>query len=104
MGIDESGATTLATLHISIPTPFAVINMVIATRTAVLDDGTQGQVIILRGIERIGGTLTVRAKTFTGWSTITYDISGEITTLLWVDDALGWMIIGATGATVTVQN
>lgn len=108
MGIDESGATTFETGLTSIPATYAVVNMVLETKTATLANGSDsGQVMVLRGIaepDGVSATLTLDATTKTGWTSITFDANGEVVTLLYVDSTTGWVYIGGSGATVTLSN
>ncbi len=64
-----------------------------------LANGTPGQTIHLIEIfQQSGGSWDITPVTKTGFTTITLNAVGEYATLLYVDDTLGWIIVGTNGA------
>ncbi len=104
LGIANGGVSEMVSGSTAIPVTYAHVNIVITARTITMVDGKVGQVIVLKGFARIGGTLSIDPATSFGFRTITMDTNGETTTLLWIDDSKGWVVIGATGATVNLVN
>lgn len=70
-----------------------------------LIDGTPGQVLVLV-IKALmtSGTWKVTPETSTGWTYVTLDTQGDTVSLLYVDDTIGWIITGNSGATITQTN
>ena len=66
-----------------------------------LADGTKGQILKIYIVSRAGsGTYVLTPATATGFSTLTFDAAAEEATLLYVDDTVGWIIIGSNGVTI----
>jgi hypothetical protein len=85
------------------------LNNTVAYRTA-LANGTPGQMvtIILGAVTSGTWVITddgiapaVFTMTKTGWDDITLDAALDSVTLLYVDDTIGWIIIGGNSVTVT---
>jgi len=62
-----------------------------------LADGDPGQVLIINLTTDGGGDGTLTPATATGWATIVFADAGDQATLLYVDDTIGWIILGAKG-------
>ena len=62
-----------------------------------LADGLAGQTLIINLSTDGGGAGTLTPATATDWATIVFDDAGDNAVLLFVDDTVGWIIIGATG-------
>ena len=62
-----------------------------------LADGLAGQLLVLNLTTDGGGTGTLTPATATGWATIVFADAGDNAVLLYVDDTVGWIIMGATG-------
>jgi hypothetical protein len=62
-----------------------------------LANGKRGQMLIIDlEVPSVGaGTLT--PDTSTGWATIVFADAGDQATLLYVDDTIGWVILGLAG-------
>ena len=58
-----------------------------------LPNGTPGQMLTLQVISRAGGSWTVTPVKKTGWNSINYAAAGQQTTLLYLNDTLGWIIL-----------
>jgi hypothetical protein len=62
-----------------------------------LADGLPGQsVVILLAVDG-GGDGTLTPATATGWATIVFADAGDQANLLYVDDTIGWIIMGMNG-------
>lgn len=62
-----------------------------------LADGVAGQVLKVILATDGGGTGTLTPSTSTGWATIVFADAGDQATLLYVDDTVGWIIVGLSG-------
>ena len=63
-----------------------------------LANGEPGQILIVGLTTDGGGTGTLTPATSTGWSTIVFADALDQATLFYVDDTIGWIILGAKGA------
>lgn len=63
-----------------------------------LADGSPGQILIINLTTDGGGDGTLTPATSTGWATIVFADALDQATLLYVDDSIGWIILGAKGA------
>ena len=63
-----------------------------------LADGKPGQVLIINLTTDGGGDGTLTPVTATGWATIVFADARDQATLMYVDDSIGWIILGAKGA------
>lgn len=63
-----------------------------------LADGDPSQVLIVNLTTDGGGDGTLTPATSTGWATIVFADALDQATLLYVDDTIGWVILGAKGA------
>tara|TARA_R110002060_G_scaffold49136_1_gene60133 strand:+ start:300 stop:701 length:402 start_codon:yes stop_codon:yes gene_type:complete len=96
------GSTTSAADSLAIP----VTNSVVAKTTGgdaealTIVDGTPGQVLHIYIATDGGGDGTLTAatnSTGTGWATIVFADVGDRAVLCWVDDTIGWIILGLSG-------
>lgn len=62
-----------------------------------LADGQRGQILQLDLETDGGGTGTLTPATATGWATVVFADAGDRATLLYVDDTVGWIILGLSG-------
>ncbi|MEE9311620.1 MAG: hypothetical protein V3V10_04330 [Planctomycetota bacterium] len=62
-----------------------------------LADGDPSQVLIINLTTDGGGDGTLTPATSTGWATIVFADAGDQATLLYVNDTIGWVILGAKG-------
>lgn len=62
-----------------------------------LADGIPGQGLIIQLAVDGGGTGTLTPATSTGFATIVFADAGDTATLMYVDDSIGWIIIGTYG-------
>ena len=96
----EGGSTTKASAVLAIPLTASVVAMTTGGVEALtIADGTPGQVLhVYLATDGGTGTLTVGTNsTGTGWATIVFADAGDRATLYYVDDTIGWTIMGLTG-------
>ena len=62
-----------------------------------LADGKTGQLVSITLTTDGGGVGTLTPATSTGWATIVFADAGDRATLLYVDDTVGWVIVGTSG-------
>ena len=65
-----------------------------------LANGVPGQVLIINLIVS-GGAATITPATMTGFATIVLSAQSDFVSLLYVDDTIGWVILGMGGAAAT---
>lgn len=70
-----------------------------------LPDGIPGQVLVLM-IKALmtDGSWIVTPLTCTGFTAVTLDTKGDVVSLLYVDDTIGWIITSNSGASITQIN
>lgn len=92
-------STTVAADVLAIP----VSHMYVAKTTGgdaealTLADGSPGQVLIINLTTDGGGDGTLTPTTATGWATIVFADAGDQATLMYVNDTIGWIILGSKG-------
>ncbi len=62
-----------------------------------LADGTPGQILTITLVVDGGGDGTLTPATVTGFATIVFADAGDTATLRYVDDTVGWVLVGASG-------
>lgn len=62
-----------------------------------LANGKPGQVLVINLTTDGGGDGTLTPVTATGWATIVFADAGDQSNLLYVDDSIGWIILGMNG-------
>jgi hypothetical protein len=65
-----------------------------------LADGKPGQILVIN-LTATGGAGTITPSTCTGFATIVLTAAGDFVTLLYVNDTVGWIILGMGGAANT---
>lgn len=92
-----SGKTTKAGAVLAVPITHRVVEMTTGGAEALtLANGEPGQEItIILGTDGGDGTLT--PATATGWATIVFADAGDHAHLRYVDDTVGWIIVGLAG-------
>lgn len=92
-----SGATTKAGGTLAVPITHRVVTMTTGGVEALtIADGEPGQEItLILGTDGGDGTLTPTTKT--GWATIVFADAGDTAHLRYVDDTVGWIILGLAG-------
>lgn len=62
-----------------------------------LADGTANQELTISLVADGGGDGTLTPATSSGWATIVFADAGDIATLKYIDDTVGWVIVGTAG-------
>jgi len=62
-----------------------------------LADGLAGQLLVVNLKTDGGGAGTITPATATGWATAVLDEAGDNFTFFYVDDTVGWIVLGAVG-------
>lgn len=60
-------------------------------------NGLPGQIAVINLTTDGGGDGTLTPATSTGWATIVFADAGDQAVLLYIDDTVGWIIIGLSG-------
>lgn len=63
-----------------------------------LANGEPGQMTVINLTTDGGGDGTLTPATATGWATIVFADAGDQAVLFYIDDTVGWIIIGTSGA------
>ena len=66
-----------------------------AVTTFTLPDGEEGQALVLQPIDT--NDITITPTTSTGWATCVLTALGDSVSLLYVDDTVGWIVLGTAG-------
>jgi hypothetical protein len=91
------GATTKSAANGDIPLTHAVVQITTGAASAYdLQDGFQGQMLTMV-VTTDGGEGTVTPATSTGWATAVFTDDIDTLTVLFVNDVVGWVVIGGAG-------
>lgn len=84
---------------LAIPVTHPIVNKTTGAdaEALTLADGLPGQGLIIYLGTDGGGSGTLTPATATGWATIVFADAGDRAVLLYVDDTIGWVIIGLSG-------
>lgn len=63
-----------------------------------LANGKPGQILTIQLAVDGGGSGTLTPTTVGGFATIVFADAGDVATLMYIDDTVGWVILGAAGA------
>ena len=89
--------TTKAGAVLAVPVTHGYVAMTTGGAEALtLADGSPGQILVLN-LTTDGGDGTLTPATKTGFITIVFADAGDQATLLFVDDIIGWILLGAKG-------
>ena len=103
LGHSRGGTSTVVTGTPEIPVGYSVVKIIAATSSKTLPNAEAGKILTLVAVERTG-TVTITPDTSTGWACATMDANGETLTIQYIDDTVGWVIVGISGTTVTGKN
>lgn len=97
--VPQSPITTVAADVLAIPVTnsYAQKTTGVDAEALTLADGLPGQVLVIELATDGGGDGTLTPATATGWATIVLADAGDRAVLLYVDDTVGWIIIGLSG-------
>jgi hypothetical protein len=92
-------STTSAADSLAIPVthPYVIKTTGADAEALTLANGLPGQVIVVNLTTDGGGDGTLTPATATGWATIVFADAGDQATLFYVDDTMGWIILGLKG-------
>jgi hypothetical protein len=62
-----------------------------------LANGEPGQILVINLVTAGGGACTLTPATATGWATVIFLGAKDQVVLLYVNNTMGWIIIGASG-------
>ena len=90
---------TIAADALVIPVSHAIVQKTTGAdaEAMTLADGKPGQLLVINLVTDGGGTGTLTPATATGWLTIVFADAGDQSVLLFVDDTIGWVILGLSG-------
>jgi len=97
----QAGTVVVAAAALAIPVTHAIVTKSTggAEALTIVDGLYNGQEVTITTTAAVGdGTLTVGTNsTGTGWATLVLTAAGDTATLKWVDDTVGWIVVGAAG-------
>ena len=95
----QGGATTSAADSLAIPTTHAVVAKTTGgdAEALTLANAAPGQVLTIYITADGGGDGTLTPTTKTGFATIVFADAGDRAVLQYVDDTIGWIILGLSG-------
>ena len=95
----DTATVAVAADELVIPVTHTIVNKTTGAdnEALTLANGKPGQVLQIFLVSDGGGTGTLTPTTKTGFATIVFDDVGERATLYYVNDTVGWIILGASG-------
>ena len=95
----DSAVVAVAADALVIPTigPYVAKTTGVDAEALTLADGLPGQGLIINLTADGGGVGTLTPATSTGFATIVFADAGDQAVLLYVDDTVGWIIMGLSG-------
>ena len=99
IGLYNGSVTEVGTGLTALPSAYKAARVYMEAKTLTLANGIVGQVMLIEGYGATAN-LVLTATTKTGWTTITLDTEGDSATLLYLDNTLGWMIVGTNSVSV----
>lgn len=93
------GGTTVAADVLAIPITHAYVAKTTGgdAEALTLADGENGQVLVIDLDTDGGGDGTLSPTTCSGFTSIVFEDAGDVATLMYVDDVVGWIITGLAG-------
>lgn len=91
--------TTSAADSLAIPVTHAYVAKTTGAdaEALTLANGKPSQILVINLTTDGGGDGTLTPATATGWATIVFADAGDQATLMYVDDVIGWIILGLKG-------
>lgn len=100
----SDGSTTMLSTDTAVPLGYSLVRKHLSSSTQVnltLANGTPGQVLTITISEvDSSGTAYLRPTTKTGFLEVFFDAARDSVTLLYVNDTVGWIIIGQNSVVV----
>lgn len=96
-----TGKTTSAADSLAQPITHAIVEKTTGgdAESLTLANGENGQVLVITLATDGGGDATLAPTTTTGWTSVLLADAGDTVTLFYVDDTVGWTLIGCYGLT-----
>ncbi len=94
------GVTTVAADVLAIPTTHSLVQKTTGAdaEALTLANGKKGQILTIELVTDGGGAGTLTPTTVGNFATIVFADAEDTATLMYVDDTVGWIILGAAGA------
>lgn len=94
-----SGSVNVAADVLAIPVTHSIVRKTTGAdaEALTLANGVPGQVLVITLVVDGGGDGTLTPTTKTGWATIVFADAGDTATLQYIDDTVGWVILGLSG-------
>jgi hypothetical protein len=98
-GRTAGGGIAMAADVLVIPLTHAVVSKTTGSdaEALTLDDGVPGQLLTIILTTDGGGAGTITPARKTGWATAVLDEAGDVFTFKYIDNSLGWVVIGCAG-------
>lgn len=104
-GVANGGVTSMTTTDSIVPIAYSLVRKTIASlasggaQTGTLANGYPGQMLSFF-ITTVGasGTFTLTPATSTGFTNLKFTAANDQAVLLYVNDTIGWILIGADGS------
>ena len=95
----EDLVETVAADTLAIPITHAIVQKTTGAdaEALTLADGEPNQILVINLVTDGGGDGTLTPVTKTGWLTIVFADAGDQAVLMYVDDSIGWIILGLSG-------
>ncbi len=90
---------TIAADALAIPVTHAIVQKTTGgdAEALTLANGKPDQILVINLVTDGGGDGTLTPVTATGWATIVFADAGDQSVLMYVDDTIGWIILGLSG-------
>lgn len=97
--VPQSPITTIAADVLVIPVSNSYVQKTTGgdAEALTLANGLPGQLLVIELATDGGGDGTLTPAKATGWATIVFADAGDRAVLMYVDDTVGWIIIGLSG-------
>ena len=94
-----AGGTTSAADSLAIPVTHAYVAKTTGSdaEALTLANGVPGQILVISLVVDGGGTGTLTPTTKSGFVSIAFADAGDTVALLYVNDTIGWVILGSAG-------
>ena len=94
-------STTMAADVLAIPVSKSVVSKTTGSdaEAMTLGDGVPRQILTIILTTDGGGAGTITPETSTGWATAVLDQAGDTFTFKYIDNIIGWVVIGCAGVT-----
>lgn len=98
-GVGVSGNVAVAADVLAIPVTHAHVSKTTGAdaEALTLANGTPGQILTITLVVDGGGDGTLTPATCTGFATIVFADAGDSAALRYVDDTVGWVLVGTAG-------